>query len=218
LTAHYDLLKDFAGPVVTLIGFVVTIVLGIIGFNTFGRWRKQEIEQRRMDIAFEALNIAYKTKHVFDHIRGALISDYEWADMPQVYGDDDHKRARRGSYYAIGKRLEAHKEYFESAWEVHAKCMAMFGPQVEEIFLELHQARRDIEIAIGMLIRHLDDAPMTPDPNADLWQQLRADLCGAEGALSKEGDRIGNQLIAFRNGIEALCRPVLERGIGKKTT
>jgi hypothetical protein len=163
LAAHYDLLKDFAGPAVTLIGFVVTIVLGIIGFSTFGRWRRQEIEQRRMDIAFEALNIAYKTRHVFDHIRGAMIYGSEWADMPQVFGDDDHKRTRRGSYYAIRKRLEAHKEFFESVWEVHAKCMAMFGPQVEEIFLELHQARRGVEIAIEALIRHLDDAPMTPE-------------------------------------------------------
>jgi len=102
--AHYDVFKDFAGPAVTLLGFAVTISLGIIGFNTFGRWKRQEVEQRSMDIAFEALKVAYKAQHVFDHIRAPLISAYEWEDMPVVPGDDEHKRSRRGSYYAIGKR------------------------------------------------------------------------------------------------------------------
>jgi len=84
-------------------------------------------------------------------------------------------------------------------------------------FSELHKARRDIEIACEMLIRHLEDAPMNPDRNADLWQQFRADLCGAEGALSKEGDRVGRRISAFKDGIEALCRPVLDRGIGRES-
>jgi len=38
-----------------------------------------------------------------------------------------------------------------------------------------------------------------------LWQQLRADLCGAEGQFAPEGDRIGKQLIAFKQGIELVC-------------
>jgi len=126
----------------------------------------------------------------------------------------DNPQPKRRVQNVVQGRIDS--EFFESVWEVHAKCMAMFGPQVEETFLELHKARRGVEIAIEMLIRHLDDAPTTPDPSGDLWQQLRADLCGAEGALSKEGDRIGRQLTEFRDGMEALCRPVLERGIGKK--
>jgi hypothetical protein len=93
--------------------------------------------------------------------------------------------------------------------------MAVFGPVVEEIFLELHKARRQVEIAIKMLIDHLDDLPLRPDPNAELWQQLRADLCAPEGELAREGDRVGRHLIAFRERIERLCRPVVDRKYGK---
>lgn len=216
LIAHYDVLKDFAGAAVTLIGFVLTTILAIIGFNTFGRWKREQLEERRIEIAFEALNIAYQTKHVFEHIRSPLISDYEWQDMPVAAGDTDDRHRRRGSYYAIGKRLAANKEYFNSVWKVHAKCMAIFGPHVEEVFLELHWARRLIEIACDMLIRHLDEPPLVPDPHADLWQQLRADLAAAEGALANEGDRVGRRLTAFRDGIEKLCRPIVDREFGKQ--
>jgi hypothetical protein len=213
--AHYNVLKDFAGPVVALLSLFVTIIIAIFGFSTFGRWKREQLEGRRIDVAFSALDLAYKTRHVFDHVRGALIDDYEWADMPEVAGDTEDKRRRRGAYYAIGRRLEANKEFFEAVWICHAKCMAVFGPSVEDTFLELHKARRDIEIAIRMLIGHLNDAPLQPDPNADLWQQLRGDLCAAEGALAKEGDRVGHHLIAFRDGIEKLCRPIVDREYGK---
>jgi hypothetical protein len=76
--------------------------------------------------------------------------------------------------------------------------MAIFGPEIEDTFLELHKARRAIEVACQMLHRHLDDLPLNPDPNRNLWQQLRADLCGAEGEFAPEGDRVGKRLT---NGI-----------------
>jgi len=213
--AHYDVLKDFAGPTVTLVGFIVTALIAYFGFRNFERWKREQLEERRMEVAFEALELAYKTKHAFEHIRSPLIYDYEWEDMPQVPGDTDDKRRRRGSYYAIAKRLGANKEFFDAVWKAHAKCMAIFGPHAEEIFLELHKARRQIEIAYEMLLRHLNDAPMNPDPNADLWRQLRADLAAADGALANEGDRVGRRLDAFRDGIEKLCRPVMDREFGK---
>jgi hypothetical protein len=98
LVAHYNVLKDFAGPVVALLSLCVTIIIAIFGFSTFGRWKREQLEGRRIDIAFSALDLAYKTGHVFDHIRGPLIEDYEWADMPEVAGDTEHKRRRRGGW------------------------------------------------------------------------------------------------------------------------
>lgn len=215
--AHYDTLKDLSGPAISLLGLLATIVLAVIGFTTLGRWRRERVEGRRIEVAFEALEIAYKTKHVFEYIRSPLIEGYEWVDMPQVASDTDDIRSRRGSLYAIGKRVDANKDFFEEVWKCHAKCMAVFGPSAEEIFLELHKARQKIDIAIKMLIRHVDDAPIRPDPHADLWQQLRADLCGAEGELANDGDRVGRHLTAFKDGIEKLCRPVVDRTYGRQS-
>jgi hypothetical protein len=52
---------------------------------------------------------------------------------------------------------------------------------------------------------------MIPDPHKELWEQLRADLSGDPLGITKEGDRVAMRLTAFRDGIEGICRPVVER-------
>jgi hypothetical protein len=94
--------------------------------------------------------------------------------------------------------------------------MAMFGVEIQDTFLELHKARREIEVACQTLHNHVDDLPLVPDPNKTLWQQLRADLCGAEGAFAPEGDRIGKRITEFKEGIERVCRPMVEHRVGKR--
>ena len=83
-------------------------------------------------------------------------------------------------------------------------------------FLELHKARRQIEVSCQMLHNHVDDLPLVPDPQEQLWEQMRADLCGLEGELAPEGDRIGKRLTAFKEGVERVCRPMVEHRVGKK--
>src|SRR5260370_30510068 len=63
---------------------------------------------------------------------------YEWKDMPQGYGSEEERRAR-GPFYAILKRIEAQKEFFERAWKIQVRCTALFGPNVEEVFLLMHR-------------------------------------------------------------------------------
>ena len=50
--------------VLTLVGFLITIVIAISGFRTFGRWKRERIEERRIDIAFDALSVAAESKIV----------------------------------------------------------------------------------------------------------------------------------------------------------
>ncbi len=203
LVAHYDTLKDFAGPSVAL-------VIAYFGFRGFRRWKREQLEERRMEVAFQALKLAYQSTYVFEHIRSPLIEAYEWADMPKLAGDET-KRSNRGTYYAILKRIEANKDFFKSVWDIQPACMAMFGVKIEQTFLELHKARRAVEVACQMLHNHLDDISMIPDPHKELWEQLRADLSGDPLGITKEGDRVAMRLTAFRDGIEGSCRPVVER-------
>ncbi len=75
----------------TIIGFFITIVIAFCGFRTFGRWKREKLEERRIEIAFEALSTAYKSKIVFEYIRQPLVSDYEWEDMPDGLGETENK-------------------------------------------------------------------------------------------------------------------------------
>lgn len=194
----------------TIIGFVITLVIALGGLRTFKRWRREKLEERKIEIAFDALSIAYETKFVFEHIRSVMASSPEWSEMPQLPDDDDNKRSRRGSFYAVFKRIEQNKDFFERVWKLQPRFMAIFGPHVEAIFVKLHSARRDIEVAAQMLFQQALEQERSSDKSTrELYEQMRADLWAPYGARTKDGDKVGKKLDEFRTEMEALCAPIV---------
>jgi hypothetical protein len=192
---------------------IAGLCLAFQGLRTFGKWRREKIEEKRIEVAVEALAAAYKSKYVFEHIRGPLRQSYEWQDMPNVAGESEEERKQRGSLYAVSKRLERNKDFFDHVWELQPKFMAIFGRETEEIFLLLHTARREIEVACEML--EWMRAPQTGAQDAQLWVQMRRDISSGSSATAKEGDRVGKKLEDFRTRIETLCRPIVDRELSR---
>jgi hypothetical protein len=171
-----------------------------------------EVRREKIEVALEALSAAFASKFVFAHIRGPFASSNEWADMPERVGDTNDKRMSRGAYFAPLKRIEQNKEFFERLWKIQPLAMAVFGPDVEAIFLKAHEARRDIEVAAQMLMENVGD-PHRGDDEAtiELYKQLRVDIYGHGGKYTKEGDRVGAKLDEYRAGTEATFGPIVDR-------
>lgn len=200
----------------TVIGLVITTAIAIGGFRTFGRWKREKLEEKRIDLALEVLAFAHKSKFVFDAIRSAMAYPYEWEDMPKKFGetDDDGKRGERGTFYAVFKRMERNKEFFDKAWDLQVRCSAMFGAKAEELFLFMHRARREIEVSAQMLFHDPYPTHSTAD-NLATWNQFRADVWEPYGKLAPEGDKVGKKLTDFRDRIEGLCRPIIDKNYGR---
>jgi hypothetical protein len=92
---------------------------------------------------------------------------------------------------------------------------AVFGPGVEDIFLLLHKARREVEVSAEMLLRSPYPEVRTQD-DVDTWDSFRADVWPTYGSHSKHGDRVGLKLSGFKEGIERLCRPIVNRELKQK--
>jgi hypothetical protein len=201
----------------TVVGFIITICIALGGFRTFGRWKREKIEEKKIEIAFEALSIAYETKSIFEGIRSPMAFAYEWADMPRGDGESDDSWNGRGSFYAILKRIERNKDYFDRLWKLQSRFMAVFGPETEEIFMLLHQARRFIEVSAQMLGRRRDDRAAWNESRERLQRQMEADIwSGLDGVDYGEEnipdiDRVSRRLQQFRDKIVILCRPVVDR-------
>jgi hypothetical protein len=197
--------------VLTLLGFLITIVIATSGFRSFGRWRQEKLEERRIETAFDVLTIAHETQFIFQNIRAPLIEDYEWADMPHWDNDTDDRRRRRGPFFATIKRLDANAEFFKRVWTVQPRCMALFGQQVEQTFMKLHQARRYIEVAVQMLAdKANDEHNQHSEDTRQLYKQLRRDVSD-HGTFEPEKDRVGHLLRDFVAEIIALADPVIAR-------
>jgi hypothetical protein len=185
-------------------GLLLTAVLGGFGLRTLERWRRQKIEETKIELAIDALSLAHESKGVFEGIRARVRNASEWDDMEEVPGEDARERNRRGSYHAIMKRIQLHRGFFERAEAMQPKCMALFGREAEGIFMQLQNARRAIEVACETLTLHIK----RPQDDEQLWFQLRADIWGGDYAgKAKEPDRVGKMLEEFRSGVERLCRP-----------
>src|SRR5260370_28842815 len=84
------------------------------------------------------------------------------------------------------KRIEAQKEFFERAWKIQVRCTALFGPNVEEVFLLMHRARREIEVSAEMLWHDPRPSVATPD-NLETWNRFRADVWPSYESRAKGG-------------------------------
>ncbi len=88
----------------TIVGFIITSVIATSGFRTFNRWKREQIEERRIETAIEALSLAYESKYIFDAIRSPMSFGYEWKDMPKEPVETDAQWDKRGPFYAIARR------------------------------------------------------------------------------------------------------------------
>jgi hypothetical protein len=197
-------------------GLLLTAVVSGFGLRTFGKWRRETIEERRIAAAVDALSLAYQSKWVFENIRAPIVSSYEYGQMTRDSGESTDDRSTRGKYFAVMKRIEHNNEFFKAVWNVQPRVMALFGRETEAIFREMHEARRQIEVSAGLLYMHFLDekgADLTADTKKLRKQQLQ-DIDWAEASGAADGDRIGAKLTKFQTKMEELCRPIVERGYG----
>lgn len=202
--------------VLTIAGLLITLGIALAGFRSFERWRREKIEEKRIDAAVDALVLIREMKWVFENIRSPASYDYEWQDMPMQPGEEENKRRSRGSFYAVLKRIEAHREFFDRAWKLQIRCGALFGQKADDALLLLQRARRQVEVSAGMLMRDPWPEYRTED-NKTTWEKFRTDVWGGDyGAEFDLQDTVGTKLEECRGTIEGICRPFLDRQYGKE--
>src|SRR5262249_6829400 len=57
-----------------------TATIAFFGLRSFRRWKREKIEEKRIDAAINVLAIAYEVKFVFDTIRARYIRAEEYAE------------------------------------------------------------------------------------------------------------------------------------------
>lgn len=201
----------------TVLGMLATGGFAFAGLRTFGKWRNEKIEERRIDTALEALSVAYESKGVFDAIRSPGSFNHEYDDMPKVQNESEAHRNARSTYWVTLKRIDNNKEFFLKVLKLQPRFMAVFGPETEKIFADLNMARVQIQISANSLMRRGEyDEPWTEE-RAQRHAQLEADIwSGFTDEDAPKGDRVGKLLEAFKRGIVDICRPIVDREFGVK--
>jgi len=200
--------------VFTSLGFLITIGIAFFGFQNFDRWRREKIEERKLDIAIEALALAYEAKYVFQSIRSPMSFAYESKDMPRSENESNDEYRARAPYYAILTRMERNKDFFERLFKLQPRFMALFGVDKEQIFMKCHEARRYIEVSAGMLMKTINQRGEWNENRRRQHDQWEADIWEGMDAVVEDlpnARRVSNGLKEFQQGIISVCQPVAER-------
>lgn len=198
-------------PLLTIIGFFVTIGIAYFGFRTFERWKREKIEEKRIDIAIEALELAYDCQEVFEMIRSPGTMGHEYADMPRRDHENDAAWAQRGPFYATLKRVQDHNTFFERFAKLRPRYMALFGVPAADSFKLIREARAYVVVSA----QHLCYSPVV-GPNAqdqrtrmecDVWDGMAEVYLGELPGV----DRVDTRIRGFVEETERRCRPIIDR-------
>jgi hypothetical protein len=196
-------------PLLTIIGMVITTTIAIAGFRSFNRWKREQIEEKKIELALEALSLAYESKAVFGHIRSPVLYKSEGDDVPDMAGESPEHKRQRGAFFGVLQRIEAANDYFKRILALQPKFIALFGDRTEEIFDQLHKARRDIAATASVMVFDSEPFDRTDPAYKEEMNERRATVFGPRGRGA--ADPVAEKLDDFRKRIDALCRPVVDR-------
>jgi hypothetical protein len=190
----------------TLAGLLLTISIALGTYRTFNRWKREKIEERRLDVALDALSIAYEAQMIFDDLQRQFVHAYAWANMP-TEGLSDPEIVHRRSLYAVINRMGRHVAFFERVLSLQTKFMAVFGRETSRVFEKFFKARHLIQTAIEALMT-LDD----PQPGeVEFIAQLRSDIWSVAAPKAEDPGRTRRLAEEFRDDIERICSPLVNR-------
>ena len=197
-------------PLLTIVSFFVTIGIAYFGFRTFERWKREKIEEKRIDIAIEALELAYDCQEVFEVIRNPGTLGSEYADMPRRDREDDGEWNQRGPFYATLKRVQAHADFFERLAKLRPRYMALFGVPAADSFKMIREACAYMLVSAQNLchrpIARPDAQNRRTRMECDVWDGMadvyRADYPGV--------DRVDVRIRGFVEETELRCRPIID--------
>jgi hypothetical protein len=181
----------------TSLGLLITFGIATLGFRTFDKWKREKIEERRIDIALEALALAYEAESVFASTR-------EWPELADI--EDPDRRRAAASYFGVLKRLDNHKDYFERVWKVQPRFMAVFGKDRADIFKRVHEAHSNIFFSAMRLMQSAKNGELYGDTHRQQYRErLENDVYNAD----EDSDRIAPKVKEFVAGVEKCCLPLV---------
>ncbi|MCK1335759.1 hypothetical protein IVB38_06855 [Bradyrhizobium sp. 38] len=219
-TYTYEVFKDFTAPLVALAGIAVTGTVAALGLRSFSKFKREKIEERRIEVALDALTLAYESKFVFQAIRARAIGSHEYEDGTDVSRSVPGgivvkiKEGQQGAY-AVIRRIEAREDFFERLRKIEPRFMAVFGAETDSIFEMVYNARTQLAGAAGQLFDI--DRIEYDEQDRRIKEEKRElrELIFRGPNEDKKNDKIGDLTDGFRTRIEAICRPIVDHQYGK---
>jgi len=191
--------------VTSIIQAFAVAAVAVPAFRGLNSWRVQLLGKKKIELAEEALVLAYELQTGIEFARHAASFTGEGEERPNREQEPEGRRSLNDSYYSRISRLADNDEHFARLRTLRMLFRAYFGDEAQEAFKTFITTRNQISIAVGMLINRTDQ-PGYPQNLIDNYQNVIWDHSTDEAP-----DELSQTINDAVAEIERVCKPVLTK-------
>jgi hypothetical protein len=190
--------------VTSIVQAVAVTVVAIPTFRGLNSWRLQVLGKKKIELAEEALTLAYDLRSAIEHARHPFSRGGEGQDRPNRDDEPEDRRGYNDAFYSRISRLNESADQFSRLMALRPLFRAYYGEAAQDALGAFIAVRNEIYNAVNELI-YESHHERYPD---DLRNELRAIIF--ERINRDNPDGIHQRLDSAVAEIERVCRPVLE--------
>ena len=191
--------------ITSIIQSAAVLVVAIPAFRGLNSWRVQLLGKKKIELAEEALVLAYELQAAIEWARHPVSYGGEGQERPNRDQETDAIRNTNDSYYSRVSRLNESMEQFSRLRALQMLFRAHFANEAQEALSTFFITRNRINSAVGMLINHAGerDYPvgLRQADQEIIWDHSTQDQ-------PDETRRTINDAVSE---IERVCRPILSK-------
>ena len=194
--------QDFT-DIIQALAVVAVAIPASFGLTT---WRDQLIGKKKIELAEEALTLAYELQEVIQYARHPFSSGEGEKREGRENEPEGHRRSNDAIYSRI-VRLSEYGETFAKLQTVRIRFRAYFNEQAQDELAVFNTVRKEIIFSAWELINNSTDLDEYPK---DLRTEMRNTVW--DKSVAERPDKIRQKVDSAVAEIERVCRPVLAKG------
>ena len=196
----------------SVIAACVTIILGV------GAWKREFIGKRQIELAEQLLAKFFEVSDAIAFVRNPSESSEEGKSRKRGDTESPEDRERLDRGYIVTERYQKRETIFADFNTLKYRCMATFGAETENIFIETDKVVNSIFVSARLLATRYwlrqGTVPMAEDERQKHLKEMdrHEDIFWDTGA---EEDEIRRQLRGIQESLEQAIAPCFKEPIKK---
>lgn len=182
--------------------------------DTFKSWRRQKIEERRIDAAERLLTLAYKLKRAFSIIRSPITDQRAKEDATialmgagiDLESLESEKRTRVIESQVVLDRINSFAEEWNDVAILSPTATAFFGDDMDALLKEFWRQKTAVQVAA-------ENYPDDPGDDPQFSRDISTTIWEDRQRIAHDGDKVGMKLANTIAKMEKMLLPIIRADI-----
>jgi hypothetical protein len=196
------------------ISVIIACLAIILGVDA---WKREYVGKRKIELAEDVLTLFYQARDAVGRIRSPFRRHGEGETRKTGEYENPNEKELLDRAYVVVERFEKEREIFNKLDVLRYRFMARFGVNAKKPFDDLRSIITDIFLSANMLGTHYWQRQGRAQMSEAEFQKHLKELNEHEAIFWEgrlESDPIKKRLDGTIEGIEKICRPIIQDQFG----